>query len=237
MSSSSAHSAEPTMSQSGKKRPLPHMTTAATKMMKTTRKHVELVTCGVAFPISKRPYSPPNAHSGVIAEIPEPASASLSRIKNRVDSKKNVGLDWNETVREVKKFGAMGWGGQQPKGFTDDSMNDPLENIKSSLSDRKKYRLHKEEEYLRLTGRTMKHHAVPLPIVRGLKKKAQEREQRQLQEARDAGVVLPKSATSLSSRKKQEEKKQMNFTRNRVYGPAPSIGFVKRGVFRVRGEK
>jgi hypothetical protein len=55
---------------------------------------------------------------------------------------------------------------------------------------------------------------IVLPILRGLKKKAQQREQRQLQEARDAGVVLPKSATSLSSRKKQESSGVYSVVRN-----------------------
>lgn len=187
------------------------------------------MSCAASFPISQKRRHPidstrRSAFDGAEANRTKPANTGGS-------SKKNDLLDWNETVREVHKFGASGW-------KQDTSLFDPKTQLatgKSSITDRKKYRLHKEEEYKRLTGREMKHHSVPLPIVRGIKKKAKQREQRQLQEAKEAGIILP-FATS-TSRAKQDEKKRMNFTTNRVYGPAPSIGFVKQGVFRVSRKK
>jgi Domain of unknown function (DUF4602) len=187
------------------------------------------VSCAASFPISQnRHRHEPGTRSTTLDRAEADKSTSTNAHKT---SKKNDLLDWNETVREVHKFGASGW-------KQDTNLFDPTAHLAagtSSLSDRKKHRLHKEEEYKRLTGREMKHHSVPLPIVRGIKKKAKQREQRQLQEAKEAGIILPLTASSF--RTKQEEKKRTNFTTNRVYGPAPSIGFVKQGVFRVPRKK
>jgi hypothetical protein len=187
------------------------------------------VSCTASFPISqKRKRQQSNNNKTSTFEVAATNRTSPTNTSN--DMKKIDFLDWNETVREVRKFGASGW--KQDTSLFD--LKTQLATTgRSSLSDRKKYRLHREEEYKRLTGRAMKHHSVPLPIVRGIKKKAKQREQRQLQEARESGIVLPVA----TSRTRQEEKKKMNFTTNRVYGPAPSIGFVKQGVFRVQSKK
>jgi Domain of unknown function (DUF4602) len=192
------------------------------------KRNVEVVSCTASFPISQKRHRPaPERTRGQTFD----GAPKSSSINSRKSTKNSDLLDWNETAREVHKFGASGW-------KQDTSLFDPkLQGAtgQSRVSDRKKYRLHKEEEYKRLTGREMKHHSVPLPIVRGIKKKAQQREQRQWQEAKEAGIIVP--LASSSSRTKQEEKKRKNFTTNRVYGPAPSIGFVKQGVFRVPGKK
>ena len=190
----------------------------------SAKMNVEIVLCAAAFPISQKLNKQRKSTDG------EPTTKSATMNTGNKSNKSEL-LDWNETVREVHKFGASGW--KQDSSILDP--NNPLAHGTNSLSDRKKYRLHKEEEYKRLTGRTMKHHSVPLPIVRGIKKKAKQRELRHLQEAKNAGIILP--ATSSSTRAKQDEKKRKNFTTNRVYGPAPSIGFVKQGVFRVQGKK
>ena len=83
-----------------------------------------------------------------------------------------------------------------------------------------------DEQYFALTGRHKKKQKVPLPILRGLKKAAAKREAKAREEARQAGIILPKA--------KQETKKGDSTYRN--YGPAPSIGFVKNGVFKVQGK-
>ena len=87
-------------------------------------------------------------------------------------------------------------------------------------------RKHLDEQYEFLTGRKRKKQHVPLPIARGIKKKAEQRLARQIKEAKEAGVVLPKSLT------KKKEKEVDNTSR--VYGPAPSVGFMKKGVLRVK---
>jgi hypothetical protein len=110
-------------------------------------------------------------------------------------------LDWNDVAQEVREFGSKGFEGKRKRSY-------------------------EEEQYRQLTGRDKKKHQVPLPIVRGIRKKAAEREARMLQEARDSGMVLPKQ-------KKREKNRKSQDSTSRVHGPAPSIGFMKRGVFRV----
>lgn len=114
-------------------------------------------------------------------------------------------LDWHDTVKQVRLLGSTGFTGQQRRG-------------------------HQDEQYQQLTGRLKKKHQVPLPIVRGIRKKAAERQARQLQDARDAGIVLPTAPPKDDKAKKKD-------STNRVHGPAPSIGFMKKGVFRVPMKK
>ena len=156
-------------------------------------------------------------------------------------------LDWNETVREVQKFGAQGWGAAtiRSKKYGNSDTNDDDDNITkhpitNTIMERKKFRIHQNEQYELLTGRKKKQQAVPLPIVRGIKKKAMAREQRVLQEAKDSGIVLPSSnfttmTTKQTSKQKEQMKKQQSYKMNQHYGPAPSIGFMKQGMYHVRG--
>ncbi len=90
----------------------------------------------------------------------------------------------------------------------------------------KKKREFEDEAYKRLTGRERKHHKVPLPIVRGIQKKAAQRRARELEEARQAGIVLPNEEKS----KKRSPGKDVT----RVHGPAPSVGFMNKGILRVK---
>ena len=115
-------------------------------------------------------------------------------------------LDWDETAREIHRLGATAFEGKQKRNY-------------------------KEEEYERLTGRKMKHHQVPLPIVRAIAKKAAEREKKRLDDAREAGIVIP-----TTSKKKKNQKVGTDRSAE-VYGPAPSIGFLKNGVFKIKDKK
>ena len=108
-------------------------------------------------------------------------------------------LDWNQTVDEVRTLGASAFGGKQKRSYED-------------------------EQYELLTGRKRKKQQVPLPIVRGIKKKAAAREAARLKEAKDAGIILPK--------KPRVEKKHDNTSQ--IYGPAPSAGFMKKGVLKIK---
>ena len=112
-------------------------------------------------------------------------------------TKKKKLLDWHDTAKEVRKLGATAFEGVQKRNYQD-------------------------EEYKRLTGRQRKKHHVPLPIVRGIRKKAAERRARTELEAKQAGIVMPKKA---KKRTNQEYNPQ---------GPAPSIGKVKNGVLKVK---
>lgn len=109
-------------------------------------------------------------------------------------------LDWEETAKEVRSLGASAFVGEQKRNY-------------------------KEEQYEFLTGRKLKKHQVPLPIVRGIKKAARKREATRLKEAREAGIVLPKM--------KRESKEKVD-NNARIHGPAPSIGFMRKGVLKLR---
>jgi len=113
-------------------------------------------------------------------------------------------LDWNKTAEEVRSLGATAFVGQQKRSYQD-------------------------EQYKLLTNREKKQQRVPLPIVRGIKKKAAIRQARQLQEAKEAGLVIPKQ---------QKAKKKNDNATNKwnVHGPAPSIGFVSKGMLKLKGK-
>ena len=128
---------------------------------------------------------------------------SRKRDTNPRPARREKFLDWDDTAREIHKFGATAFEGKQKRDY-------------------------KDEEYERLTGRKKKHHQVPLPIVRAIAKKAAEREKKRLDEAREAGLVIPSAAG---------KKKKGRDRSSDVYGPAPSIGFLKNGVLKVKDKK
>jgi Domain of unknown function (DUF4602) len=153
---------------------------------------VQVVQCPSAFPISTRKRPPPPAGASAIVAS-APAQAKQAAEPNF--------LDWRETAKEVRAFGATAFEGKQKRNF-------------------------KDEQYKLLTGRSPKKHQVPLPIVRGIRKKAAEREKRKMEEARQAGIIIPKQQT---------KKKKVDRT-SQVYGPAPSIGAVHQGVLKLKGK-
>lgn len=114
-------------------------------------------------------------------------------------------LDWHDTVKEVRSYGATAFVGKQKRNFQD-------------------------EQYKQLTGRDKKKQKVPLPIVRGIRKKAVARETRQIAEAKEAGIVLSKQQLQPASKQRNKG----SSSRFNVHGPAPSVGFMKRGVLRVK---
>lgn len=134
----------------------------------------------------------------LLAATRAPAVPRSERVRKRP---KNLLLDWNDTKQEIRSLGASAWEGKQRRRYRDD-------------------------QYERLTGRSKKRQRVPLPIVRGIQKKAVAREERQRREAQEAGLVLPKQP-------KKERRQQRT---NDIHGPAPSIGFVNKGVLRVKGK-
>jgi len=130
----------------------------------------------------------------------EPASVSDTPNEKRPPKSKSL-LDWNTTVQQVRSYGATAFVGKQKRNFED-------------------------EQYKLLTGRHRKKHQVPLPIVRGIQKKAAARHVRELREAKEAGIVLPTVST------KRKDKK--GSSASDVHGPAPSIGFMSKGVLRLK---
>lgn len=132
-----------------------------------------------------------------------PAADNSEWSDGKKKKKKDKLLDFRDVALEIRHYGAKALEGKSKRAYQD-------------------------EEFEKLTGRKKKKHSVPLPIVRGIRKKAAEREAREQQEAREAGLVLPK-------KKKIKEKRQDAATR-RVHGPAPSIGFMKKGMLSVKGK-
>ena len=90
----------------------------------------------------------------------------------------------------------------------------------------KQKRDYEDENYLRLTGRHKKKNSCPLPLLRGLKRAAAKREKKALEQARLIGIVIPK-------KKEETSRKSMTDADFRKFGPAPNIGFMKSGVYRV----
>lgn len=138
-------------------------------------------------------------------------------------------LDVQETIREVHKFGATGFTGAQAKN-------------------------HQASEYERITGRTQKRHKIPTKILVGMRKKAMDREEKQLKEIRESGVVSHHSAQGKKKKKRREEEPATrrgavngvfgsNKSRNKgdrrkmtsnSFGPAPDVGFLVKGMLKVK---
>jgi hypothetical protein len=163
------------------------------------RREVQVVTCPLDFPtaVKKR-----NDASFPRATRHSPEDTPKS---SQQEQEQQELLDWNDTCREMKQLVAS-----------------------SSAFSKQTKRQYQQEEYQRLTGR---HHMkqqqyVPQDIVRGIKKKAKARLEKQQEEATLHGIVLPPSMHPKQTRDKSNK-------RNYHSGPAPSIGYMKRGVYRV----
>lgn len=132
------------------------------------------------------------------ARPPKPARQNWQE-KQSARKKKPLELDFSKASQEIRHFGAKQFAGKSKREYED-------------------------EQYFKLTGRKRKKHQVPLPIVRGIQKKAAERDARVREEAKQAGIVLPQP---------KKPKKQHDNT-SRVHGPAPNVGFMKKGILRVK---
>jgi hypothetical protein len=135
------------------------------------------------------------------------ASKEESQLKKDKRRREKEMLDWHDTAKEVRALGATKFIGKQKRNYQD-------------------------EHYKQLTGRDKKKHQVPLPIVRGIKKKAAEREARELQEAKESGLILPSQTVQAGGKKAKVKDKSA-----RIHGPAPTIGFMKKGMFSYKEPK
>ena len=184
---------------------------------KRQRKEVQVVMCPSAFP-DFRSIDGSTRRSANSSSSGGAAAAAAVRRGGR-DGKSSASaaaggnvIDMDEAIREVHALGSTGFAGKQA-------------------------RKHKEAQYKALTGRDMKRQKVPLPIVRGIKKKRAEREARAGAEQREAGVI-----TSTNSKKDRDRKKAKAYSQERrksdsmrtAYGPSPDVGFMKGGVLRVK---
>ena len=182
---------------------------------KRQRKEVQVVMCPSAFPDfrsidgSTRRSANSSSSGGAAADFRRGGRDGKSSASAAGGGN---AIDMDEAVREVHALGSTGFAGKQA-------------------------RKHKEAQYKALTGRDMKRQKVPLPIVRGIKKKRAEREARAEAEQREAGVI-----TSTNSKKDRDRKKAKAYSQERrksdsmrtAYGPSPDVGFMKGGVLRVK---
>ena len=92
-------------------------------------------------------------------------------------------------------------------------------------------RAYEAEQYEKLTGRKRKGQKMPLPMLRAIRKKQQASEAKRVAEARESGVVLANKSTQ---QQPQQRRRQRT---SDVFGPAPSIGFMTKGVYRVKSSQ
>ena len=120
-----------------------------------------------------------------------------------------VDIDFDQSMQEIHALGSTGF-------------------------DRKQARKHKEAQYRALTGRDMKRQRVPLPIVRGIKKKRDERDARRDADARDSGLVTSAKSQASKKVKAYAEDLRKAGSMNMTYGPSPDVGYMKGGVLKVK---
>jgi hypothetical protein len=186
------------------------------------RPKVQLVSCPSAFPISVRKSQAdhrkrPHGDRGVNNSNSNSNNHNNNHNSNKTSTSASSSnpsttklLDWHETAKEVRAYGATAFA-------------------------RKKKRKFEDEQYFQLTGRHRKKPKVPLPIVRGIRKAAEKREAKLRLEAQQAGIVLPKKSLPISANSKKQNGK--SFQKYQQDGPVPSIGFTKNGIYRVSKDK
>lgn len=135
-------------------------------------------------------------------------SSSGSSIASNINSRQGIDIDFDETVQEIRHLGSSQFTGKDK-------------------------RLYEAEQYKALTGREKKMHKIPVKIARGMKKKAAIRQKRREEEARESGLVTASSNNKKEKRGFSEQKRRDA----RIHGPAPDIGYTKKGVLSVRKER
>mmetsp|Transcript_23377 Transcript_23377/g.67371 ORF Transcript_23377/g.67371 Transcript_23377/m.67371 type:complete len:211 (-) Transcript_23377:178-810(-) len=183
---------------------------------KRQRKEVQVVMCPSAFPdfrsIDGSTRQSTSSSSGGAAAARRGGRDGKSSASAYSTAGGTNEIDMDEAIREVHALGSTGFG-------------------------RKQARKHKEAQYKALTGRDLKRQRVPLPIVRGIKKKRAEREARAEAEQKEAGVI-----TSTNGKNNRDRQKAKSYSQERrksdsmrtAYGPSPDVGFMKGGVLRVK---
>mmetsp|Transcript_21065 Transcript_21065/g.25037 ORF Transcript_21065/g.25037 Transcript_21065/m.25037 type:complete len:174 (-) Transcript_21065:37-558(-) len=123
----------------------------------------------------------------------------------RTKKKKGSYLDFDETVREVYELGSTKFAGKQKRDY-------------------------ENEQYTTLTGRQRKKQKIPVKIVRGIKKAAAVRETRVEKETKEAGIVTANKRGGTTKKRFSEKVRKAS----QLHGPAPSIGYLKKGVLTVK---
>ena len=193
---------------------------------KKRRREVKVVVCPSAFPDF-------TTVGGSTSRRQQKERGILPQ-KDTKESNDGLELDVQQTIREIHKFGATGFQGSQKK-------------------------THEKAEYEWLTGRVQKRQKIPTKILVGMRQKALKREERQKKELQESGVVshqvvnkssakakkkrnnkddeakagpgLVQGVFGSNSRKKKGNRRSMDAG---SFGPAPDVGFMKKGMLRVK---
>ena len=197
---------------------------------KKHRREVKVVVCPSAFPdfttVGGSTSRRQQKERGIIPQ------------KDAKETDDGLELDVQQTIREIHKFGATGFQGSQKK-------------------------THEKAEYEWLTGRVQKRQKIPTKILVGMRQKALKREERQKKELQESGVVSHQvvNKSSAKAKKKRNNKDDeakagpglvqgvfgSNSRKNKKgnrrsmdagsFGPAPDVGFMKKGMLRVKRPK
>jgi len=209
------------------------------------KRQVQVVVCPSAFPdfttvggsTSRRQEQQRLVKAGGVNTSRSKYGASNSKRRGKESESSNdqdaagPELDVQETIREIHAFGAEGFTGTQKKS-------------------------HQSAEYEKLTGRVAKRQKMPTRIVVGMRQKAMKREARQQQEIKESGVVSHHSGKKKKDRDRDYRKKEdvlggglsgifgsnrarntgdrRNMNSTRSFGPAPDVGFMQKGMLKVK---
>ncbi|KAL3761902.1 hypothetical protein ACHAW5_006131 [Stephanodiscus triporus] len=212
--------------------------TAAAGTKRERGGEVEVVVCPSAFPDFTTVGGSTSRRRERSRRELDVAGERLRRRQRSADDGKGdrPELDVQETIREVHKFGAGGFTGARKRS-------------------------HQNAEYEKLTGRTAKRQKIPTKILVGMRQKAMKREERQKREERESGVVGHSTTTTTTTTTKKKKKRDKrpsddvragagprgvfgsNRARNtgdrrkmssRSFGPSPDVGFMLRGILKVK---
>ena len=197
---------------------------------KKRRREVKVVVCPSAFPdfttVGGSTSRRQQKERGIIPQ------------KDAKETDDGLELDVQQTIREIHKFGATGFQGSQKK-------------------------THEKAEYEWLTGRVQKRQKIPTKILVGMRQKALKREERQKKELQESGVVshqvVNKSSAKAKKKRNNKDDEQKagpglvqgvfgsNSRKNKKgnrrsmdagsFCPAPDVGFMKKGMLRVKRPK
>ncbi|GMH70398.1 hypothetical protein TrVE_jg14232 [Triparma verrucosa] len=179
--------------------------------MKKRRREVQVVVDGADFPWETNSQSSKPKPKGALhppssgAPSLPPSSLSSDEVQKykKFATKISSNDDFNKMFKEVQTKGQQQFTGYAKK-------------------------LYKEEDYEKKTGKKLKRQSVPRNILAGMIKKQAGKEEKAERIAREAGIVTAK-------KKKGKRKSYSEASRkdSQVAGPAPNIGFMSGGMFKV----
>jgi hypothetical protein len=202
---------------------------------KKRKREVQVVVCPSAFPDFATVGGATSRRLQKERGIPQKDRGNC-QVATTSNNTSGLELDVQQTIREVHKFGASGFQGSQKK-------------------------IHQNAEYEWLTGRAQKRQKIPTKILVGMRQKALKREERQMKELQESGVVSHQFINKSSANGKKRKKKRRDdetqgpgvqgvFGSNnrskkgnrrtmdsRSFGPAPDVGFMRKGMLRVKQPK